>query len=268
MNARTALILTLTTPTLALAQGVHDADFILAIEDGQLVTGAVDPVSGDVVYPQRIKAAQFGAEGIPNFTNDPGFDSELGMLVPGLEVGFSILSAPRVWDDATQDFETIATETFTVRGAGQNFIAPMTDTRVDGVVFGQANNDAGTSFHHHLQYFINGGIPPVVEGVFLLELEVWTTSGSVAPTDPIYIVFAQGAGLAQQDDAVAWVEDTLINTICVPDINGDGVLDFFDVSAFLTAFGQGDASADINDDGVFDFFDVSAFLTAFSQGCP
>lgn len=55
---------------------------------------------------------------------------------------------------------------------------------------------------------------------------------------------------------------------CAPDLTGDGELDFFDVSAFLTAFGNQDAIADFTGDGQFDFFDVSAFLTAFGNGCP
>lgn len=55
---------------------------------------------------------------------------------------------------------------------------------------------------------------------------------------------------------------------CLADLNGDGMLDFFDVSAFLIAFKAMDPSADLNNDGNFDFFDVSAFLTAFAQGCP
>ncbi|MBO6514663.1 MAG: hypothetical protein JJ974_11925, partial [Phycisphaerales bacterium] len=54
---------------------------------------------------------------------------------------------------------------------------------------------------------------------------------------------------------------------CPPDLNEDGALDFFDVSAFLTAFSSGDLIADWNDDGVLDFFDISAFLTLFSTGC-
>lgn len=56
--------------------------------------------------------------------------------------------------------------------------------------------------------------------------------------------------------------------LCPQDLNGDGELDFFDVSAFLTAFGSGDPSADFSGDGQFDFFDVSAFLSAFAAGCP
>lgn len=55
---------------------------------------------------------------------------------------------------------------------------------------------------------------------------------------------------------------------CMPDLTGDGALDFFDVSAYLGLFGSGDPGADMNGDGVLDFFDVSAFLAAFNAGCP
>ena len=48
----------------------------------------------------------------------------------------------------------------------------------------------------------------------------------------------------------------------------DGQLDFFDISAFLTAFANQDPIADFNNDPVWDFFDISAFLTAFGAGCP
>ena len=54
---------------------------------------------------------------------------------------------------------------------------------------------------------------------------------------------------------------------CPPDLNDDGALDFFDVSAFLAAFNANDPIADFNDDGAFDFFDVSAYLSAFNAGC-
>lgn len=56
--------------------------------------------------------------------------------------------------------------------------------------------------------------------------------------------------------------------VCIADLTGDGALDFFDVSAFLMAFGDQDPTADFNSDGVIDFFDISAFLTAFGAGCP
>lgn len=55
---------------------------------------------------------------------------------------------------------------------------------------------------------------------------------------------------------------------CSADLTNDGMLNFFDVSVFLTAFNMMDPIADFTNDGLFNFFDVSEFLTAFSMGCP
>lgn len=61
---------------------------------------------------------------------------------------------------------------------------------------------------------------------------------------------------------------TITGSTCAVDLTGDGVLDFFDISAFLNAFGSMDPVADLTGEGDFDFFDISAFLSAFSAGCP
>jgi len=83
------------------------------------------------------------------------------------------------------------------------------------------------------------------------------------------------AGWQIGDFGVADLETHNINTdgslgatSCPADLNGDGDLNFFDVSAFLTAFAANDPAADFTNDGEFNFFDVSAFLSAFSLGCP
>lgn len=55
---------------------------------------------------------------------------------------------------------------------------------------------------------------------------------------------------------------------CPADLTGDDALDFFDVSAFLSAYNTMDPAADFTGDGNFDFFDVSAFLNAYNAGCP
>jgi hypothetical protein len=52
------------------------------------------------------------------------------------------------------------------------------------------------------------------------------------------------------------------------DFNADGVLNFFDVAAFLEAYNTQDSIADMNDDGMLNFFDVSAFLVSYGEGCP
>lgn len=55
---------------------------------------------------------------------------------------------------------------------------------------------------------------------------------------------------------------------CIVDLNGDGVVNFFDVAAFLAAFGAEEPIADFNADGAFNFFDVAGFLELFQSGCP
>lgn len=55
---------------------------------------------------------------------------------------------------------------------------------------------------------------------------------------------------------------------CPVDVNGDDIIDFFDLLAFLAAYDKADDLADWNDDGTIDFFDVAGFLGDYSAGCP
>lgn len=50
------------------------------------------------------------------------------------------------------------------------------------------------------------------------------------------------------------------------DINGDGVLDYFDISKLYAAYQSGEVDADtmdVNHDGVVDYYDVSKLYAAF-----
>ena len=69
-------------------------------------------------------------------------------------------------------------------------------------------------------------------------------------------------------EPVHGVVELPIGPPCPADLTGDGVLNFFDVSAFLSAYSAMDPSADFTGDGVLNFFDVSAFLAAYTSGCP
>ncbi len=54
---------------------------------------------------------------------------------------------------------------------------------------------------------------------------------------------------------------------CPADINGDGIVDFFDYLDFVDSFSAEDSAADFNRDSVIDFFDYLDFVDAFSAGC-
>jgi hypothetical protein len=74
-----------------------------------------------------------------------------------------------------------------------------------------------------------------------------------------------GVILAQANDQSLGSDNRsvyFLEQFCKPDINLDGSLDFFDVSAFLKF------RIDFNEDGNFDFFDISSFLQSYNTGCP
>jgi hypothetical protein len=250
----------------ASAQALHDVDYLIRVVDGAIETGAVG-TDGGAVYPVRIKTAVFGAEGIANFTNDPGVNAELGVLVPGMSVGFDLTAAVRVWDGT---FDTISDDRITVRKSGINTVTPTSDTLVPGIVFGQADLDDAASFHHHVQFILNpaqGGVP---SGVWLLTWELWTDAPGVERTEPLYIVFAQGSGAAELDDAVVWVEQNLIDDGCPVDLAEPfGALNVFDVIEYIALYNAQDPAADLAAPfGALNFFDVSAYIAAYNAGCP
>lgn len=55
---------------------------------------------------------------------------------------------------------------------------------------------------------------------------------------------------------------------CPPDFDDNGLLNFFDIAAFVVFFQTQDPRADFNADGLFNFFDFSEYLAAFNGGCP
>ncbi len=81
-------------------------------------------------------------------------------------------------------------------------------------------------------------------------------------------------------DPTPWVRNELLRDVfmresrafvvqgcsLIADFTGDGSLNFFDVSAFLSDFNDELPSGDFNNDGTWNFFDVSAFLEALSTG--
>ena len=92
----------------------------------------------------------------------------------------------------------------------------------------------------------------------LVDAKQWTEDGHGNPL----------ADIAAPDFGHLMESSNTVLDICIADLNYDGSLDFFDISAFLTALQNQDAAADFNGDGAYDFFDISAFLSAYGAGCP
>ncbi len=85
--------------------------------------------------------------------------------------------------------------------------------------------------------------------------------------DPTDMVVDEAIRDSLLTETVTWTIDAAVCDSAA-DLNGDSVLDFFDVTEFLNLFSAGDLAADFAADGVLDFFDVQAFLGLFAAGCP
>jgi len=71
-------------------------------------------------------------------------------------------------------------------------------------------------------------------------------------------------------DAVTLVLDDQASAPCIADFAKPfGVLNFFDVAAYIAAYNAMDPSADLAAPfGAFNFFDVAAYIGAYNAGCP
>jgi Immunoglobulin I-set domain/Kelch motif len=125
----------------------------------------------------------------------------------------------------------------------------------------------------HSSVYLWRGAPG--EGIDLGQyLDSEFTSATIADMDiePDGTVVLVGYGYnanQQQYQALMWTGTLGTGACSEADlVEPFGVLDFFDVAAYLAQFSAGDLAADLNGDGLLDFFDVSAFLSAFSAGCP
>jgi hypothetical protein len=112
------------------------------------------------------------------------------------------------------------------------------------------------------------------------------TAGSVA-IDAGDSTFTNQAGLTTDFDGIARVFDDpdtanmglflpvdmgafeyTVAPDCLADLNGDGLLDLGDITAFVSAFQAGEPLADLDGNGLYDLTDISAFVSAFTGGCP
>ncbi|NUQ52342.1 MAG: hypothetical protein HUU19_06545 [Phycisphaerales bacterium] len=240
----------------AMAQ-LHAGDILLYAQSNRIVTGQVNVDTGLPEPGVRVFQADFGES--PNFTNDPGMDSDEGVFPPASAVGFTIRRALRKWDGL--DFDAIPDERIQVKlGNLGPILTPLNDTPVVG--FSLAANSFG-KFHHHWGYTL---LSPASSGIYLLELELWSSAG-IQTSEPYWLVFNQNDSQANQDAAFAWVEDNYLGGGCVADFNHDGFVNGDDYDAFASVFDIADPAADINHDGFVNGDDYDMFASAFDAGC-
>lgn len=238
----------------ALAQ-VHAGDIILAVQDGRIVTGQAD-TSGQITFGLRVFTSTLGGA-FPNFSDNPGFDCVPGTFPAGTRNGFTIRRALREWTGS--DFAQIPDEVMRASFATLERFSPLTDTPVTGFSLAVSSNG---QWHRHLEWTLQA---PAEPGIYLLELELWSTSPSILPSDPFWIVFGQNRSTAEIEAAAQWLRDTLNPPSCIGDWDGNGEVEPVDIRAFFDAYRAGEADADGN--GETEPLDIRVFFDAYRAGC-
>jgi len=250
-------ILALSATPAAFAQ--HAGDVYLAQEAGRIATGA--STGGAPVLGERVFVSELGLA-FPNFTDSPGFDTLPDAFPPNSNIGFRIRAAMREWSGSA--FDVIPDERMELAfGPLGPVLTPTSDQVVEGFTIRVGSNG---QWHRHLEYTLG---EPADSGIYLVEMELFSSVPGIGDSEPIWIVFNQGRSEGEVTAAAEWVRDALAS--CRADFDGDGFVDFFDFDAFAGCFEGGGCpdgrSADFDGDGFVDFFDFDAFVAAFEQGC-
>ncbi len=273
MHTRPAFIVStvLSAVTLAAHAQPHGGDIVLSIHADRIATNTVDEDGS--VSPHRVFESEFGAL---DFTDEPGFDSDSGVFPPLSQIGFSIRRALRLWNGSAfpADPTGIPAERIRIRKSGfGDVLTPTTDTLTPGFAIDVSSSG---EFHQHLGYTLQS---PNAPGIYLLELELWSSAPAILTSDPFWIVFNND--LSEDDHALAleWTLNNLIGSRCPADVNADTLADILDFLDYLDAFsacenlsapcaGPGGIPADFNGDTLIDILDLLDFLDAFGQACP
>ena len=151
---------------------------------------------------------------------------------------------------------------------GSNIVVTLTSIQTEsadffialgaGFVFNPGQSfTLGSAFDSHPTYGLLSSDPNFTGNASLI-FEIHDTNNILAGSSTLGVIIS-----ADPEDAIG------VNQLCsIADLNNDTILDFFDVSLFLSAFTSQLPAADFTQDGIYNFFDVSAFLSAFALGCP
>ncbi|HHN79113.1 MAG TPA: hypothetical protein ENK11_10650, partial [Phycisphaerales bacterium] len=243
----------------------------LTVSNGGLLTTAQlkigDDAHGDVLIDGGTIIDTVGtgvgnrATGTLTLDNGGTLQSPLVSIIAfmGTVAGSGTIDAPVVNDEVVSPGNPIGTLTVTgdyTQGFG------ILNIELGGTAPGTGYDQLAVNGHSTLGGILNvslvNGFNPA-NGQFVI-LQGGTVSGVFQTVN-----LPAGFSISYEADRVV----VTIGSPCVADINGDGVLDLADISAFISAFLAQDPAADLAPPaGVFDLADLGTFIQAFLAGCP
>ena len=220
---------------------------------------------------------RWGAFSDPEFLR--AFEFYLGLYRDGLAPVYGNTDIANVF----QEFERVGgNEPFWDHGGSDGI-----STDRQRATWGVSTDAVGQTVDRTIDDMITFSVPITLGEPFNLGIYGFADAGKRSSSG------VPGSSSAGVDFGITWVEARVVDgggvTIAGATISGEtgldwpggpaacpadlaaplGVLNFFDVSAFLAAYNAQDPAADFAEPfGVFNFFDLSAFLAAYNAGCP
>lgn len=184
----------------------HEGDVGVSTYNGRLVTSLIDEggtLAGGIDR-ERVFGSEFGEAGIPNFSDEPGFYTDV--LTPGTTVGFNILDAVRLWNGS--DFSQVSPTSMTI-SEDSGVPGTMEVTSGAGFVAGFEFIEADQNgfFDDHPDFLLDAPAGQG-EGIYLLALEL--TSNNANNSRPLWIVFNNGMDEEDHDAAIEWVVENVV----------------------------------------------------------
>lgn len=205
------------------AQHSHQGDFKLKVEFDSIIA---DPR----VLPSELEKDEFFS------TDDPGFGAEPGTFPIDTAIGFNILDALKRWNG--DDFDPLISTSQEVMII--SYIQRMSETGSGFVAGFEIPVADDGSWHRHLLFTLTRpGANDPTSGIYLLELELYSTNPVVSGSYPIYIVFIVDDE-PHHDLALEWVHENLARPVCIRrpagDLNEDCKVDFQDFALFIESW--------------------------------
>lgn len=207
--------------------------------------------------------------------------------LPGLTVKYYQLPNPSVLPDfdSLTPFATEVVSHVNYASTGGNFMnSGLADNVgavleghvwafIDGIYTLTTNSDDGSALYIGDELVVNndglhgmvkvGGTIPLSAGWHQIRIEFFERGGGAGLISTI-----TGIGTGELELQGILLSHNGSAQCSIADLNADGIIDFFDISEFLSLFSSQDPIADFTNNGIWDFFDVSSFIQAYSAGCP
>ena len=177
----------------------HEGDIGVGVENGHIITGEIH--EGEV-EEMRTFESEFGESGVPGYTDEPGWEALPGTFSPDVNVGWNALAGVSLWNGA--GFDGSIDESITIDFGPYSFV--VGSSAVDGFDLPVESDGA---IHRHIGFTLNHPSASPQTGIYLVELELYATTGGPEHSEPFWIVFNNGASEEDHEAAVDWVKDNL-----------------------------------------------------------